>query len=666
MEFLHWPLLVLRWGLLFSIVFSPAYLSASEPVDLGEVVVEEKAEEHRPSLDPAAAATVLIPEESKEEAHSVSDLLEEAPGVYVKRYGWLDDLSTLSIRGSSASQVEIYIDDIPLMNAQGSIIDLGLVPLSAIDRIEVYRGGSPGKIPESTIGGVVLIKTKAKPEKPEASAYGYVGSFETAKGQATYADKLGLVSPVISFEHTRSLGDFLYNDDSGTRFNQSDDKLVRRQNNDFAINSLFTKFLFDLPGDTDLSVTNIFFQKDEGVPGLGTRQSTTARLTTLRNASSVVAEKKGLFTDKLTGHADVFFDYLNSQFSDPNGQIGLSPEETDNNTYRAGANLKTIAQWTPHQIMTAFVAERSEFFVPYDRLATPAKGPQSSRYSIDAGLEEEMMFFSERLTVIPSVRIQNLWSGGDLGDRSDHQLSGKLGLSLRMVDDFYFKANGYRGFRNPSFVELFGNTGSLQGNPALKAESAINFDAGLSYDFPETSWFDGGHIEATYYRDDVKDLIQYVQTSNFTAKAFNMNKAIIQGVETMAAAKLVKRFSLLASYTFQEAKDDSGDPNTQGKYLPGRPKHQLYAKGAWKEEWLKWLESVVWCDLNYISGNYLDTQNLLQLTNRTMLGSGVTLNFISHIALSFWVQNILNDRVSDVLGFPMPGRSYWGSLEIKI
>lgn len=655
-----------RFLFLLFIVIAPTVLFAAGPVDLGEVVVEEAAAKKEASLDRSAASTVLIPEESKEEAHSVSDLLEEAPGVYVKRYGWLDDLSSLSIRGSTANQVEIYVDDIPLMNGQGSIIDLSVVPLSVIDRIEVYRGGSPGKIPESTIGGVVLIKTKTKPEKVEASAYGYVGSFETAKGQVTYADTLGIVSPVIAFEHTRSLGDFLYENDNGTRFNKADDKLVRRQNNDFASNSLFTKFMFDLPAETDVSIENIFFQKEQGVPGLGTRQSLTARLNTLRNATSVVAEKKGLFTEKLTGHVDVFFDYLNSRFSDPNAEIGLAPEETDDNTYRAGGNLKVRADWTPHQIMTVFVAERSEFFDPYNALTTPAAGPQSSRHSIDVGAEEEMMFFSERLSVIPSVRVQNLFSGGNLGDRSDHQLSAKLGLSLRMVDEFYFKTNVYRGFRNPSFIELFGNLGSLQGNPNLKPEKAFNIDAGLSYDIPEASWFDGGHVEATYFRNDVDDLIQYVQTSNFTAKAFNMNKAIIQGIETMAAAKFAKRFSVLASYTFQEAKDDSGNPDTDGKYLPGRPKHQLYAKGSWNEEWFKWFQTSLWCDLSYISGNYLDTQNLLNLTNRMMLGSGATMNFIGHIALSFWVQNILNERVSDVLGFPMPGRSYWGSLEIKI
>ncbi len=668
MNVLHWPFLALRKGFLFSIliVLFPAALAAERPVDLGEVVVEDKMDDKEPSLDRSAAATVLIPEESREEAHSVSELLEESPGVYVKRYNWLDDMSALSIRGSSASQVEIYIDDIPLMNAQGTMIDLGVVPLSVVDRIEVYRGGSPGKIPESTIGGVVLLKTKSKIKKREVSAYGYAGSFETVKGRATYADSIGIVTPVIAFDHTRSLGDFLYNNDNGTRFNTSDDALVRRQNNDFSQNSLFTKFLFDLPRDATISLTNIFFQKDEGVPGLATRQSLTARLETLRNTTSVVAEKKGLFTEKLSGHADVFFDYLNSRFRDPMGQIGPTPEETDDNTYRAGGNLKGTVEWTPHQIMTAYAAERSEFFVPYDGLATPPNGPESSRHSINAGLEEEMMFFSERLSVIPSVRVENLFNRGDLGDRSDHQLSAKLGLSLRMVDRFYFKANGYRGFRNPTFAELFGNTGMLQGNPALEPEKAVNFDAGLSYDLPEASWFDGGHIEATYYRNYVSNLIQYVQTSNFTAKAFNMNKAVIQGVEAMAAAKFAKRFSLLASYTFQEAKDDSGNPDTQGKYLPGRPKNELYAKGAWQEEWLGWFKTSLWCDLNFISGNYLDTQNLLLLTNRTLLGSGVTFNFIGHIALSFWAQNILNDRVSDVIGFPMPGRSYWGSLEIKI
>jgi len=688
MKVLHWPFLVLRKGFLslraqqsnprklvdcFVVLFGllamtvPLPILASEPVDLGEVVVESAAEKAKtPSLDRSAAATVLIPEESKQEALTLSELLEESAGVHVKRYGGLDDFSVLSLRGSTAGQVEIYLDDIPLTAAQGAITDLGIVPLAAIGRAEVYRGGSPGMLPESTIGGVVVLKSKMKPEKRDASIYGLAGSFETIKGRASYSESLPKVSPVIAYEYARSLGDFLYKDDNGTRFNTSDDQLVHRQNNDFTSNSLFTKFIFDMPGKTSLSFTNIFFQKEQGVPGIASRQSLIARLGTWREIASAVLENGDLFSKNVMGHADIFFDYLNSQFFDPNAQISITPQDTDDKTFRFGENLRGGVDLGSHQRLKAFVAHRAEFYLPYNRLAVPAHGPQDHRNSINAGLEDEIMLFRDRLNIVPSVRVENLYNGGAFSDRSDHQFSAKLGVSVRVVDDLYWKSNIYRGFRNPTFSELFGDTGMLQGNPDLKPEKAINFDTGLSYDFPGASWFEGGHIEATYYRTSVDNLIQFVQTSNFTAKAFNMNQALLQGLEAMVDAKFLKRFKISASYTLQYAKDDSDNPDTRGKYLPGRPKHELYAMAGWHESWLPWFATNVFCDLNYMSGNYLDTQNLLKVTNRSLLGSGVSVTFADRFITSFSVQNILNERISDILGYPLPGRSYWGTLEIKI
>jgi len=666
---LSFHLSALSFQLIFLLLCLSSFVAlASEPVDLGEVVVEGAPEKEKtPSLDRSAAATVLIPRESKQEAQTLPELLEESAGVHVRRYGGLDDFSSLSLRGSSSGQVQIYLDDIPLMTAQGAIADLGLVPMAAIGRAEVYRGGSPGQLPESTIGGVVVLKSRKKPDKREASIFGQIGSFETAKTRINYAKGgQGDFTPVLAYEYARSLGDFLYRDDNGTRFNIVDDTIVRRRNNAFESNSLFTKFLFDLPSESALSLTNIFFQKGEGIPGLGTRQSLNAHLTTWRNISSFALEKENLFTKDLSGHLDLFFDYWNSQFSDPDAEISLSPEDNDDKTYRFGSNLRAGYDIGSHQHLTAFVAQRSEYYVPYDRLASPRHGPESSRQTINAGFEEEIRLFRDRLLLVPSLRVENLFNGGSLATASEHQLSAKLGVSLRIVDELYSKSNVYRGFRNPTFAELFGNRGTLVGNPSLQPEKAVNIDSGLSYDFAATGWFDGGHIEATYYRHDVDRLIQFVQTSQFTAKPMNMNRAIIQGAETMASAKFLKRLRISLSYTYQQAKDHSGSRDTRGKYLPGRPRHELFAIAGWRESWLPWLVSDLFVDLRYMSGNYLDMQNLLQIQNRMILGSGISWEFVNHFLASFSVRNILNDRISDLVGYPLPGRSYWGSLDVKI
>ncbi|NNE07129.1 MAG: TonB-dependent receptor plug domain-containing protein, partial [Gemmatimonadetes bacterium] len=50
--------------------------------------------------------------------HGLSDLLESVPGVRVKRYGGLGAIATPSVRGSGASQVEVFLDGVPMNSAQ--------------------------------------------------------------------------------------------------------------------------------------------------------------------------------------------------------------------------------------------------------------------------------------------------------------------------------------------------------------------------------------------------------------------------------------------------------------------------------------------------------------------------------------------------------------------
>jgi iron complex outermembrane receptor protein len=173
-------------------------------------------------------------------------------------------------------------------------------------------------------------------------------------------------------------------------------------------------------------------------------------------------------------------------------------------------------------------------------------------------------------------------------------------------------------------------------------------------------------LEAAYFRNATDNLIQFMQTSQSTIRAQNMNRALIQGLEVSARAAWKNRLSAYASYTFQRAKDDSSLPSTSGKYLPGRPKDELAAGISWNEKWLSWFSTKLYTDLHYMSGNYLDTQNLISVEHRSLLAAGLGATFVDAIDLSFTVKNLLNERISDLVGYPLPGRSYWANIELKI
>ncbi|MFH0799136.1 MAG: TonB-dependent receptor [Pseudomonadota bacterium] len=652
---------------------------AAPPAELGEIEVRESpAAKREPSLDKTADAAVVLPSEAKELGTTIPQLLERSAGVYVKRYGGLDDFAAISLRGSTAQQIQIYLDDVPLASPQGDIVDLSLIPLDVIDRIEVYKGGSPGIIPDSTVGGVVVLKTKKRPEKTETTIRNTGASFTTYKGLVSRAQAVGRFSYVAAYERYQSDGDFTYLDNNGTTFNAADDVLTTRKNNNFASNSLYSKMMVELSKDAHLSFSNSFFNKDQGVPGLGNRQSLIARLETWRDVVSAAADKDFSSIKGLSGHADLFFDFLNNQFSNPNGQIGIGIQRNDDDTYRFGENFRATYLLGSHQQLKGFVSHRGEYFCPVNWAATPSHGPHSGRNSLNAGAEDEIILFADRLSIVPSARLSSIFNDLTNQDpsqptafvstnsRVDNQLSAKLGASIRLIDELRLKGNIYRGFRNPTFSELFGDRGTLVGNATLRPEESFNVDASLSYSYRKDENRLSADFEATYFRNSVDNLIQFLQTSQFTVRAQNTNKALINGMELSARAAWAERLSAYANYTFQDARDASSLPATSGKYLPGRPRHELNAGVTWSKPWAGWISTRLSGEINYMSGNYLDTQNLLSVNNRTIVSAGLAAIILKDLTLSFTVRNLTNEMISDLVGFPLPGRSYWGTMEVKI
>ena len=124
---------------------------------------------------------------------------------------------------------------------------------------------------------------------------------------------------------------------------------------------------------------------------------------------------------------------------------------------------------------------------------------------------------------------------------------------------------------------------------------------------------------------------------------------------------LLGHLDLSGNYTFQWAKDNSGLPGVSGKFLPGRPLHEFSVRTTLRNRWGK-----LFAGLNFMDDNYLDTQNVLRVNSRSFLNAGASATFLKRFTTSVEAKNLSNSRVSDVVGFPLPGRSYYGKLEIKI
>ncbi len=639
----------------------------AEDRSLGEVEVRANAEtQSGPSApaayDSAAFTSVITAKELEGRRTNLSEVLEDQAGVQIKRRGGLDDFATVSIRGSTSEQVAVYVDGIPLNQGQGGSVNVATIPTDQIERIEVYKGAAPARFNASAIGGVVNIVTK-KAGKGRATKLGAsYGSFNTFEGTLLQSQRFEKTAYQVGYTYTRSSGDFTFENNNGTPFNPNDDRIEKRRNNEFARHNLLTKWDWEVGASEArslrLSFNNQFFREDRGIPGLGTLTSNTADLSTTRNGFSVEIAQPQLWRD-LRLSLIPFFQYQKQQFSDPLGEIGLGTQDNDNDTFQYGSALLVETPIGRHQRLTAALDYRGERFLPEDFAHAPSSQPHSVRNTVSFGLEDEIYLWDELLILNPSVRTEHIFDAqGGAPSTTHHPVSGKIGAKIQPWGDdgvAIFKTNFSRGFRIPSFSELFGDRGTFVGNPNLKPEKSLNWDIGAIVRIQPV------RFEVSYYLNHIDDLIQLVQTSQFTVQAQNLTKARIQGAEAAVAATLLDHLDLSANYTFQWAKDVSGLPGLDGNFLPGRPRHEASAKAALFNDWGR-----VFTDVNFQDGNFLDTQNVLRVDHRVLMGAGFSVTYPKRLTWGFEGKNLLNDRIEDVVGFPLPGRSFYGKIELKI
>src|SRR6185369_7259642 len=110
-------------------------------------------------------------------------------------------------------------------------IDISTLPLGDVERIEIYRGTTPIAFPESAMGGIVSIVTRAPGERRLTVRAGG-GSFGTMFGDASAASRLGPLRLYAGVHALAGNEAFRFYNDNGTAANPGDDNPdARRVNN---------------------------------------------------------------------------------------------------------------------------------------------------------------------------------------------------------------------------------------------------------------------------------------------------------------------------------------------------------------------------------------------------------------------------------------------------
>ncbi|HEY1867360.1 MAG TPA: TonB-dependent receptor, partial [Candidatus Cybelea sp.] len=207
---------------------------------------------------------------------TVADAIANVPGIDVIRYGAFGAAATVGIRGSSASQVLVLMDGLPIAGAQINDINLEQLAVAGVDRIEIVEGGGSTLYGSGSIGGVINVIT-AQPRPVNATLS--TGSF----GEQTYLFQ----TPYLSFQRTYATNDY------------SVENAPNRGNAQAGMTALAVRYAHTI-GALDFTLSGDLLGALAGAPGeLGYFSPTSEQSNVNRNARLAIAHNGARATTSL-------------------------------------------------------------------------------------------------------------------------------------------------------------------------------------------------------------------------------------------------------------------------------------------------------------------------------------------------------------------------------
>ncbi len=625
--------------------------------------------------DPTASATEIDAQARPTPLDTLADALLEAPGARPLRTGAFGSPTTLSLRGSNADQVEVLFGDIPLSSADGSPFDLTTIPLWALERVEVYRGGAPTWLSRSGIGGLIRLVPRSAARAPRLSAAGGVGSFGLGHARVAHAASVEDVEWLVTGGVTTTQSDFPYLADV-TLLDGTEDAVERRRANAWTTQGAGFGHVRVRLGDGRLSALALGRGRVGGVPGRASQPTRATR----RAESELIAGVAWTVTE--SGRSEEEADWRVStsasvgvrerSLSDPLTEIGLVPVEANDLAVRVNGRVAASGRALPWLEITGVGLYIHEELAPTDALArTPNQN--SGRDEVDLGIEarafgrvDDVRFElrpSARLALVDS-RLNDLRPGlgGASTDAFTVAPTFRLGAALEPVRGMTIAASAASATRVPNQVELFGDRGFLVGVASLAPERAETFDLGVVFAGREGPV--RGRAELRGFVTLASDLIRYRRNSLFQAVPENVGSATLAGAELGLRGSVTRHFSLTTAWTLLRTWTENASRDRQ---LPLRPWLTGYLRPEVRAFGLGPLDSLgIFADLIYVSDAFWDPANTASIPARSRVGLGVSAAvWERRLRVDVAVRDIFDQRGFDLLGFPLPGRSLTVSLSVR-
>jgi outer membrane receptor protein involved in Fe transport len=604
--------------------------------------------------------------DSTREVTDAASLVEPLPGVHVRRYGADDSFTTLSIRGSTSTEVAIVFAGVPLTGGSDPSLDLSTLPLWPGEVARVHRTFAPAALGPGSLGGTLVLDPPRPTSEPITETWGAVGSYGEARLRVADVRDTGAGGRVVTaVSASRADDDFTYLDPTAST--PGHEVFATRQNAGHAAVNGLVAWAVPVrwtPGNTGmLTVTTLAQGRHQELPGTVLGPTPFAVLDSDRELAAVEltgAAGPGAWSTRAWGRREGL------RLSDPDAsEFALGATRADQTIVATGGSVGWRGRPAERTRLEVHVDGSGERYAPGVTEGEP-QPPGASRLSAGAALDAQWSVV-DALDLAASARLDE-YSNAGASTASDLEPTGHLGFEWT-IDDVTLSSHVGETARPPSFIELYGDRGAFLGNPSLLPESAWTVDAGAR---TSRRW---GPVRVAAEVDGfgtwAQDLITFVPIGAYARSvATNIGLARLFGVEVDARAA-VGPVELRAAYTGLVTEDDSACEAIVGPCvhppLPGRPANDLVA------DLLGTLGAVTArVGIDWVSGIDADVAGSIVVPPRVLTSAGLRVQAARGLRLALDVRNLFDVRtgtyegalgpvpypIGDYYAYPLPGRTF--------
>jgi len=682
----------LLWFLLAIPAFSEAQpLDINDTLDIPQVVVT--ANRSLRNLEDVPGRVTIIDAKTIDElpVQNVDEILKYVANVYVNRsWGVFSQNSSVTMRGLDASsRVLVLLDGVPLNKSAGGSVNWQLVPINAIQRIEVIKGPASAIYGNNAMGGVINIITK-NPRKPlqgeaaiQAGNYQLLGGYLSASGTNVKNDKGFL----WSFNTFYRQGDGYYLDPEELRDSTSAKAFLKEY-------SVSGKLGYVFNTNQKIEIDAHYYDDARGqgrkvYEDMGDYMS--VETTYLR------ANYEGLF-GKTFVNALAFYQ-LEHEFkqtesvSANSGKYKLSERDSDKDDI--GFWLNATTRFSDRNILTYGIDLKrgSAKVVDTYRTSTDVLTYEGVLDFYGVFIQDEWKFNNQKWVLVWGARmdfsnyyngkllVENPTTNTGFVDPFDKNFesnawsafSPKLALKYKLSKQSSAYISYSQGFMPPKLDDL-SKSGKIRkgfklANPELGPEYLTNYELGFTGRF-----FDQLTIEPSVYLSEGKDFQYFVGTGDSIDTGSgelkpiyqrqNISKVEVLGAEISTTYNPIEQVQLSANYTFNDSKikefygADPEEKNITGNYLIEVPRYMVYLGVGWKNKYF-----TTTLAYNYISSQWYDDENTTQISAYSTIDWLISKKIAKKFVLTLKMQNILDDEYIDRKGYLSPGR--FTTLEFK-